>query len=583
MLPNSSVAVGHSDERVVVWTRSGRDAALASGVRQRLGPGVYICSSADAFLSEVEQGAGVVLVAEDALNEATMAGLVHRLQIQPSWSDLPVVLMASARDDLASARDEAGASAVELQHLSALGNVTLLERPVRIVTLLSTIQTALRARRRQYEVRDHLATRQRAEEERERLLAAEQTARAEVEAATRAKDDFLAVVSHELRTPLQAMLGWVRALRFRQLDAATAARALEAVERNTWVQAQLIEDLLDVSRIVAGKLRVELVPIPLKPVIEAAVDALRTTAEEKSLGLESVFDQPDVHASGDAGRLQQVVWNLLSNAIKFTPQGGRVQVRLAAGDTQARISVADTGPGISPEIQPHLFERFRQGDSTRTRAHGGLGLGLAIVRHLVDLHGGTVEVQSPAEDWSAVFTVSLRRIAAHQAGAAPDQSAASPVPPSGHMSLSALRVLVVEDDADTRDLLQIMLRNEGAEVRVTGSVEEALRLMESFRADLIVSDISMPGEDGYAFVRRVRAQEWRRGGRVPALALTAHARPEDADQARLAGFDAHLAKPVDPTELVREIAGLCGRGWGRPRRARSSYGPFAVRDRPPSA
>jgi signal transduction histidine kinase len=583
MLPDPSAAPllpAHSDERVLVWTPSGRDAALALAIRQRLGLGTHISASADAFLSEVEQGAAVLLLAEDALDGPTMTGLVHRLQTQPAWSDLPVILIARAGDDIAGLRDEANAS-VELQHVSALGNVTLLQRPVRIVTLLSTIQTALRARRRQYEVRDYLAARQRVEEERERLLAAEQKARAEVEAATRAKDDFLAVVSHELRTPLQAMLGWVRALRSRQLDAATSARALEAVERNTWVQAQLIEDLLDVSRIVAGKLRVERVPMPLIPVIEAAVDALRTIAKEKSLRLESVFDQPDVHVSGDAGRLQQVVWNLLANAIKFTPPGGRVQVRLSASDTQARISVADSGPGIPRELQPHLFERFHQGDSTRTRAHGGLGLGLAIVRHLVDLHGGTVEVQSPADDWSSVFTVSLARIAAHKA-TAPGESA-SAASSSGHLSLSGLRVLVVEDDADTRDLLQTMLRDEGAEVRVTGSVEEAMRLMESFRADVLVSDISMPGEDGYALARKVRAQEWGRGARVPALALTAHVRPEDAEQARLAGFDAHIAKPVDPSELVREIAGLCGRGWGRPRRARSSHGPFAYRDQPLSA
>jgi signal transduction histidine kinase len=582
MMPDPSAApleVGHSDERVLVWTLRSRDAALASAIRQRFGSGAQICSGAVPFLSEVEQGAGVLLVAEDALDEPTMTELVHRLRTQPSWSDLPVILLTSPRDDITNARREASATD-DLQDLSALGNVTLLERPVRITTLLSTIHTALRARRWQYEVRDHLAARRRAEQERERLLAAEQKARAEVEAATRAKDDFLAVVSHELRTPLQAMLGWVRALRSRQLDAATSARALEAVERNTWVQAQLIEDLLDVSRIVAGKLRVDSVPMPLMPVIEAAADALRTTAEEKSIRLESVFDQPDVHVSGDAGRLQQVVWNLLANAIKFTPQGGRVQVRLSASDTQAQISVADTGPGVPREIQPRLFERFHQGDSTRTRAHGGLGLGLAIVRHLVDLHGGTVEVRSPADDWSTVFTVSLARAKAHVA--APGQSAAPAAPSSGPLSLSGLRVLVVEDDADTRDLLQTLLRDDGAEVRVTGSVEEALRLMESFRPDVLVSDISMSGEDGYALARKVRAQEWGRA-RVPALALTAHARPEDAEQARLAGFDGHLAKPVDPSELVREIAGLCGRGWSRPRRARSSYGPFAYRDRPLSA
>jgi signal transduction histidine kinase len=582
MLSDSSAAplFEASDERVLVWAPSGRDAGLALAIRQRLGLTPHAAASADEFLAAVEHGAGVLVLAEEALDGPTMSALVHRLQDQPAWSDLPVILITTARHDITIARD---AGAAPSPQVSALGNVLLLERPVRMVTFLSTIQTALRARRRQYEIRDYLAARQRVEEERERLLAAEQAARAEVEAATRAKDDFLAVVSHELRTPLQAMLGWVRALRSRQLDAATAARALEAVERNTWVQAQLIEDLLDVSRIVAGKLRVERVPMPLVSVIEAAVDALRTIAEEKSLRLDSVFDQPDVHVSGDAGRLQQVVWNLLSNAIKFTPPGGRVQVRLTAGDTQARIAVADTGPGVPREVQPHLFERFHQGDSTRTRAHGGLGLGLAIVRHLVDLHGGTVELQSPAGEWSSVFTVSLPRIAPHQVALAPGEPVAAAAPPSGHQSLGGLRVLVVEDDADTRDLLQTLLRDEGAEVRATGSVEEALRLLESFRADVLVSDISMPGEDGYAFARKVRAGEWRRGGRVPALALTAHVRPEDAEQAWLAGFDAHLAKPVDPAELVREIAGLCGRGWGRPRRTRSSYGPLPFRDGPLSA
>lgn len=568
--------MGHPDERVLVLTPTGRDAALASAMLQRFGPKAHICTRAGQFLHEVEQGAGVLLLTEEALDGRTMSRLVHRLQNQASWSDLPVILITSARD-------EANVSAVALTNLSPLGNVTLLERPVRIMTLFSTIQTALRARRRQYEVRNHLAARQRAEEDRERLLAAEQAARAEVEAANRAKDDFLAVVSHELRTPLQAMLGWVRALRSRQLDAPTTARALEAVERNTWAQAQLIEDLLDVSRIVAGKLRVEPVTIPLVPVIEAAVDALRAAAEQKSIPLETVFDQPDVHVSGDAGRLQQVVWNLLSNAVKFTPEGGRVQVRLSGSDTHARITVADTGCGIPPEILPQLFERFRQGDSTRTRAHGGLGLGLAIVRHLVDLHGGTVEGQSPGDGWSAVFTVTLTRIAPHQVAAAAGESAAPTGPPPGSLLLSGLRVLVVEDDADTRDLLQTMLGNEGAEVKMTGSVEEALRVMESFRADVLVSDISMPGEDGYALVRKVRAHEWRRGSRVPALALTAHVRPEDAEQARLAGFDAHIGKPVDPTELVREIAGLGGRGWGRRRRARSSYSPSVLRDRPLSA
>jgi PAS domain S-box-containing protein len=405
-------------------------------------------------------------------------------------------------------------------------------------------------------VRD-LTRRKRAEEERERLLR-------EAQEANRLKDEFLATVSHELRTPLTAILGWAHLLRGRRLSGEAGAKALETIERNARSQAQLIDDLLDVSRIVTGKLRLDVVPVSPHSFIDAAVEAVRPAAEAKGVRLRKVIDADAGVIMGDAARLQQVVWNLLTNAVKFTPGGGRVEVRLARADSHVEIAVADTGAGIGPEFLPHVFERFRQADQRTTREHGGLGLGLSIVRQLVELHGGAVRADSEGEGAGATFTVTLpvapvhRREEAYEREhpTARDTLAAHECPER----LDGLRVLVVDDEADARELLAAGLGQCGAEVVAASSAREALDAMARLKFDALVSDIGMPGEDGYELIRLVRALPPAGGGRTPAVALTAYARAEDRLRALRAGFEMHAAKPVELTELVVVIANLSRRG-----------------------
>jgi PAS domain S-box-containing protein len=392
----------------------------------------------------------------------------------------------------------------------------------------------------------------------------------EAQVSNRAKDEFLTTLSHELRTPLTSMLGWAQLLRTGQLDGATAERALEMIESSAKLQAQLIEDLLDVSRIISGKLRLEARPVELGPIIEAAVDAVRPAAEAKEIRLHAALGRALGQVSGDTERLQQIIWNLLSNAIKFTPQGGRVAVRLARVGAAARIRVTDTGRGISPEFLPYVFDRFRQADVSTTRTHSGLGLGLSIVRHLVELQGGTVRAESPGEGRGATFTVEFplrpARAVRGRAGGALGRSGARETGqrhPDGFTALEGLRLLVVDDEADARELLTVALERSGAEVTAVGSASEALREIERVRPDVLLSDIAMPGEDGYAFIRRVRAREAELGGRIPAAALTAYTREEDRRRALQAGFQMHVAKPVEPAELTAVVANLAGRRVGR--------------------
>jgi signal transduction histidine kinase/ActR/RegA family two-component response regulator len=379
----------------------------------------------------------------------------------------------------------------------------------------------------------------------------------DAEAASRAKDEFLATLSHELRTPLHAMLGWARMLRTGTLDEPTTARALETLERNTRLQAQLIEDLLDVSRIITGKLRIDARPVNVTSVIDAALESVRSAADAKGVHLEARTDPAAGPVSGDSDRLQQVAWNLLSNAIKFTPSGGRVQVHLEVGDGQVRIRVGDTGRGIRPDFLPHLFERFRQAEGPTARALGGLGLGLAIVRHIVELHGGTVRAESEGEGRGAMFTVELPLLAARdQAGAdgtgAADRRAGFEAPDV----LRGLRVLIVEDDEDARDLLTAILERCGASVTAVVSASEALAAFGRVRPQAVVSDVALPGEDGYTLIRKIRALAPEAGGRVPAIALTAHARAEDRQLALRAGFQMHVAKPIEPAEFLSVVATL---------------------------
>jgi PAS domain S-box-containing protein len=390
-----------------------------------------------------------------------------------------------------------------------------------------------------------------------------QTAREQAEAANRSKDEFLATVSHELRTPLNAILGWTQLLFATGDDPERRRKGLETIVRNAKLQAQLIDDLLDVSRIISGKMRLDVQTTDLAAVIDAAVEAIRPAAEAKQIQLRRVLDPFTGPVTGDPARLQQVVWNLLSNAIKFTPKEGKVEVRLERVNSHVEIPVADTGSGISPELLPYVFDRFRQLDGSTTRRHGGLGLGLAIVRHLVELHGGTVRVKSPGEGQGSTFIVALPLSVAHLTSAEgqrvhprTDPGETDPCQQSPELNLKGIRVLVVDDEPDARETLQQILEHCDGEVRVADSAAEALRMLEDWRPDVLLSDIGMPGEDGYELIRRVRQLPPERGGRTPAAALTAFARAEDRRRALLAGFQMHVAKPVDIQELAAVVASL---------------------------
>ncbi len=394
----------------------------------------------------------------------------------------------------------------------------------------------------------------------ERALAAslqrEQAARGEAEAASRAKDEFLAIVSHELRAPLTPMLLWTRMLQGNMLDEAARMRAIEVIESNARAQAQLVEDLLDVSRIVTGKLRLEVAPVALARVIEEALESTRPASEARGVEVVLALD-PDVGmVHGDAGRLQQVVWNLLSNAVKFTPRGGRVDVRLAADGDELELTVRDTGSGISQAFLPHVFERFRQADGQPTRAHGGLGLGLAIVRHLVEAHGGRVRAESAGDGQGATFVVCLPRYGV--AASADDTGAAARSLPRER--LRGRRVLMVDDDADTRSALGAILTNAGAELRDAESAAAAMEVLRAWRPDLLVSDLGLPDEDGYTLMRRIRALAPSAGGNVPAVALTGYARAADRARCIEAGFQRHVVKPVDPVELIDVVATVLAEG-----------------------
>jgi signal transduction histidine kinase/CheY-like chemotaxis protein len=389
---------------------------------------------------------------------------------------------------------------------------------------------------------------QRELEDRKQSLAREHIARAEAESANRMKDEFLATVSHELRTPLNAILGWAHILRAGAPDEATMARGMEVIERNAQAQAQLVEDILDASRVITGSLRLTRGRVDLAAVINTATDSVRLGAEGKGIELAVILDPAARQISGDASRLQQMVWNLLSNAIKFTSPGGRVEIRLARIDGYAQIQVTDTGEGIAPQFLPFIFDRFRQADSTITRRHGGLGLGLAIVRHLAELHEGTVEAESAGEGYGATFTIRLPLGATAEA--------ARPVAAGAPAPLQGAQLLVVDDDQDALDMLSMLLGEAGASVRTATSAAEALALLRWIRPHVLLSDLAMPDEDGYSLIRSLRTIERHGGRRTPAVALTAYVRVQDRARAVDAGFDVFVEKPVDPDELVSVIAGL---------------------------
>jgi len=397
------------------------------------------------------------------------------------------------------------------------------------------------------------------EHEREDMLARERAARSEAEAANRSKDAFLATVSHELRTPLSPIIAWARMLGDGVLSPEKSAKAIATIDRSARALAQLIDDLLDVSRIIAGKMRIEVRPTDLGAVIQSALEVIRPAADAKGIRVQPLLDTETGVILGDPDRLQQVVWNLLSNAVKFTPRGGRVQVILERVNSHVEIAVSDTGQGFDPSFHPHLFDRFRQADGSVTRTHGGLGLGLAIVRHIVELHGGTVHAESPGTDRGATFTVKLPRgIFQRSAGEAerrhPTAAAPLPQPPVDPSRLAGVRVFVVDDEPDSNEVVSTILAAYGAEVRVAAGVAQALDGLRAWVPDLVITDIGMPNRDGYALLAAMRRDP--KLERVPAIALTAYATRDDRLRILGAGFQLHLTKPIDAEELVASVANV---------------------------
>ena len=417
----------------------------------------------------------------------------------------------------------------------------------------------------QCNIRD-ITEQKRAKEDRrlllESALKSAQAARAEADTSNTIKDEFLAILSHELRTPLTSILGWSNLLVTGSLDEQASKRAIETIARNAQAQRQLIDDLLDISRIISGKLRLEVRPVKLAPMIEAVVDVVRPAADARNIHLQTSLDPLISPVSGDPDRIQQIIWNLLTNAIKFTPKGGRVEVRLERIASNVEITISDTGQGIAPEFLLHVFERFRQSDSSSTRTHGGLGLGLSIVSQLVELHGGTVAAESPGAGKGTTFKVILPLLSAHQELSDVDMTRtliASKTLTDWQPSLADLLVLVVDDEPDARELITAVLTGRGAEVVSVESAGEALEEMERQRFDVLVSDIGMPMMDGYGLIEKIRQLPAERGGRIPAAALTAYAGVEDRMHALSAGYQMHVPKPVEPAELATVVANLAGR------------------------
>ena len=404
------------------------------------------------------------------------------------------------------------------------------------------------------ELSRYISELQRSEEARGQLLLRAERARAEAEAANRMKDEFLATLSHELRTPLTSLLGWSSVLREAKREEKVLNQGLEAIDRNARVQAQLIDDLLDVSRIVSGKLNLDVRPLEISSVTRAAINVVRPAADAKNITLDYSAEPGLGAISADSGRLHQIIWNLLSNAVKFTPQGGKITIRTEQDGTHAKITVTDTGQGIDAEFLPRVFDRFRQADSSTTRSFGGLGLGLAIVRHLVELHGGTVSAESDGPGKGATFVATFPLLTGRAEPIAPGEMSAAEM-----RSLDGLRVLLVDDEAEAREIISTVIGRTGAEVQTCISASDALSKLAEWRPDVILSDIAMPEEDGYSFIGKVRSLPREKGGETPAAALTAYARDEDRVQALAAGYQMHIAKPIGASQLVNMVAKLAGR------------------------
>lgn len=527
-------AADPNQRRVIAFAPVGRDGALTADLLERGGLSCTVCESSAALVEALAQGAALVVLTEESLDAPGFGEFMAALEAQPPWSDIPILVFAGG--------ERADTSVRTIRMVESLRNVTIIERPIRVAAVLSLVRAAVRARQRQYETRD--------------LLVALQEARNEAEAASRSKDEFLATLSHELRTPLNAILGWTMMLRHGQVPAERVMAALDVVDRNARAQAQLIEDVLDVARVITGKLRLELAPVDLPTLVATVVDGVRPAADAKNLHI--VLDTPpDVPLiEGDAARLQQVIWNLVSNAVKFTPRDGELRLAIAVEGPEVSVSVTDSGVGMAAGFVPFAFDRFRQADQSVTRTYGGLGLGLAIVRHLVELHGGRVSAASRGEGQGATFTVVLPIPAVVPSRSMPGVEEPAPASPF-NIRLVGRTVLVIDDDESTRELLRDLIGRAGARVIVTGSVAAALAALQQRWPDLIIADIGLPGEDGLSLMRRVRAMD-QRAAAVPAIALSAYTRPEDRQAAEDAGFSRFIAKPAAPQDVLLALQSLLG-------------------------
>ncbi len=661
--------------RVLLIPATARDGEITRSLLAVEGLTCLVCTTPRKVASEIDVGVGTIVLTEEAFVSDGFDALLAKLANQPAWSDIPTVILMRG--------ERAGLNSDPVLRL--LRNVTLLERPAPMRSVVSAVQAAVRGRERQYQIRDQFETiregqlrfevlanfiphlawmarpdggifwynqrwydftgttadqmegwgwqtvigpgeaddvlahwrasirtgepfdmtfhlrgrdasyrpfltrvmpfrdttgqivlwfgtntdvteQRRIVEERDELLASERAARADAEHAGRLKDEFLATLSHELRTPLNAILGWTHILRRHNRHDAELTEGLSVVERNARMQAQLIEDLLDMSRIISGKLRLDVQEVDLVEVTNAAIESLIPAAEAKGIQFERTLDARAGPVRGDASRLQQVVWNLLSNAIKFTQKNGTVQVGLRRGDGCAEISVSDSGSGINPEFLPYVFERFRQADASTTRAHRGLGLGLAIVKNLVELHGGKVRARSSGENMGATFEVELplmpQRVADTNRAIGDDLVALSAGVADCPVDAEVLRgvsVLVIDDEEDARRLVSRVLEECNATVVQAASAAEAREILRHARPTVLVSDIGMPNEDGYEFIRKLRLLPDDQGGNTPAAALTAFARPEYRARALRAGYQSHLSKPIEASELLAVVASLSGR------------------------
>ena len=511
-----------SETRVLVFMPTGRDALLICRTLENVGIAAQSCVNFQQVEENIELGAGALLIAEEALAKGTLEKIIESFENQPIWSDLPMIIFAS----------KAINSEKLLTIVGTRLNATIVERPIRIAMLISAVRGALRARQRQYQSRNLLN---------------------QLKESDHQKDMFLATLSHELRTPLNSILGWTQVLRNKS-SAVDVGHGLEVIERNAKAQTEIISDILFVSRIITGKLSLDLKPIDLIPVIEEAVEVVLPSIVQKKINLNLSFDPKINKIKGDRERLKQVFWNLLSNSVKFTPSEGQINIRAVVKNENVEIEFSDTGIGIDSNFLPFIFERFRQADNSYTRSVGGLGLGLAIVRHLVEMHDGIVSVSSDGKNRGTSFLIKLPEFKVDNSDSDGNNQLTEAI--EIEKPNAGIHVLLVEDNDDSREMLTLLFAQANLRVTAAANAAEAIKALENERPDILISDIGMPGEDGYDLIRKVRRLSPEQGGFIPAIALTGYASFQDRKLALEAGYQQHMSKPIDVDKLFELVKDL---------------------------